>query len=90
MKSDIMRKLATTSTQVASPKSSIVIELYPIIKSKQSYTWPTFDHFLEIMCRSISYIPRGYKQGDFVANQYFVGSFKKGARKKRADDSPTM
>ena len=33
-KSDITRRLATTSTQVASPKSGIVIELSPIIKSK--------------------------------------------------------
>ena len=42
------------------------------------------------MCRSIIYIPSGYKLCDFVANQYFIGSFKKGTAKKRADDSPTM
>lgn len=90
MKSDITRKLATTSTQVASLKFGIVVELYPIIKSKQSFTWPRFDRFSKIMCRSIIYIPSGYKLCDFVANQYFIGSFKKGTGKKRADDSLSL
>ena len=35
-KSDITRRLATTSTHVVSPKSGIVIERSPIIKSKHS------------------------------------------------------
>ena len=33
-----------------------MIELYPIIKSKQSVTGSTFDHFSEIVCRSTSYV----------------------------------
>ena len=49
-----MRKLAITSTQVASPKSGIAVELYPIINLKQSFTFPTFSHFSETMRRSIS------------------------------------
>ena len=61
-KSDVTRRLATTSTQVASPKSGIVIELSPIIKSKQSVSCPTFDHFAEILYRSISYMSRGYER----------------------------
>lgn len=48
-KADITRRLAATSTQVASPKSHIVIELSLIIKSKQSFTCSTFDHFTEIV-----------------------------------------
>ena len=35
-------------------------------------------------------MPRGYERCDFVADQYFVGSFKKGTGKKRGDDGSTM
>ena len=59
-KSDITKRLAITSTQVASLKSGILIELSPLIKSKQSVTCLTFDHFAEIVCRSISYMSCGY------------------------------
>ena len=60
-KSNITRRFAATSTQVASPKSGIVIELSCIIKSKQSVACPIFDHFAEIVCRSISYMSRIYE-----------------------------
>ena len=80
-KPDITRRLATTSTQAAFPKSSIVIELSPIIKSKQSVTRPTFDNFAEIVYRSISYTSHGCELCDVVADQYFVGGLKEGTRK---------
>ena len=46
-KSNITTRLATASAQVVSPNSDIVIELFPVIKSKQSVNCPTFDHFAE-------------------------------------------
>ena len=60
-KLNFTRRLATTLKKVASPKFNIVMELSPIKKSKQPITYPTFDYFAEIVCRSISYMSRVYK-----------------------------
>ena len=89
-KSYITRRLAATLTQVATPKSCIVIELSPVIKPNQSTTCPTFYHFADIVYRSITYMICGYEQCDVVADQYFVGCFKEGTRKKQGNDSSTM
>ena len=75
-KYNITRRLGATSTQVASPKFAIVIEISSTIKSKQSVIFQTIDHFAEIVHKSISYRFFGYEQCDVGAEQYFVGSLK--------------
>ena len=45
----VAQRPTAISTQIASPKSDIVIELSLTIKSKQSFTCSAFDHFAEIV-----------------------------------------
>ena len=63
-KSDIARRLAATSIQAVLAKSGVLIDLSPIIKSKQ-FVWG-----------SRSYMAPGYEWCDFVVDEYFVRSLK--------------
>ena len=84
-KSEITRRFKTISEQSSSTKSGIVIELSPIIKSKQAVSCATFDDFAEIVGRHITFLSRDYQRRDVVADRYFSGSLKEGTRQKRGD-----
>ena len=89
-KSEILRRFKTYSEQSLSENSGIVIELSPIIKSKQKVSCTTFDQFAEVVYRHIKFLSKDYQRCDVVADRYFSGSLKEGTRLKRGDRGSTM
>ena len=89
-KSEIARRFTTTSVKTRESKYGIVIELSPIIQSKQVNNCSTFDDFARVVYNHIVFLSRGYDRCDVVADRYFTGSLKEGTRKKRGDTGSTM
>ena len=74
-KSDILKRMKLSSKWIIpNDKSSIVIELSPIIKAKSSPSCTTFSDFAAIVYRTILYHSKGYKGLDVVADRYFQDS----------------
>ena len=89
-KSDIRRRFTTYFEQSFSENSGIIIELSPIIRSKQKVNCTTFDQFAEVVYRHIKFLSQDYQRCDVVVDRYFSGSLKEGTRQKRGDTGSTM
>ena len=82
-KSGILNRLKTFSAQsTISGKAGIVIELSPIVKSRECVTCTNFHHFASIIYRHIMSLASGYERCDVIADRYFDGSLKEGTRDK--------
>ena len=80
-KSEIARRFTTSSEQAFDDNAGIVIELSPIIKSKQKTS---------CTIHLITLLRLFYKRRDIVVDRYFSGNLKEGTRKKRRDTGSTM